>query len=255
MAPMAFGLIPSPQLGGEARSSPVPLDVEVAFLGRPFRVVGILEPTGTGIDKSALISMGGATEVAPVLRRMDQISVVLVKLDPGADLEEVARAIAHTVPEVTVLTTGNLVASVMQQIRGLLRSSTFIAAVIWLMSVLMIGSIFSAIVNERRREIGLLRAMGATRSFVFQLILLEASLITGLGGALGVICGLVIVSSFSTLIRLSLGIPYLWVTPLRGGLLVVTSLLMACVTGAIGFTRRRSAVGWDLTKLSEKVHR
>ena len=40
--------------------------------------------------------------------------------------------------------------------------------------------------NERRREIGVLRALGATRGTVFRLILGESVVIAGLGAAIGV---------------------------------------------------------------------
>ncbi len=62
-----------------------------------------------------------------------------------------------------------------------------LAALITLLSSVNIAQSFSASVRERRREIGILRAVGATRSDVQLLFLAEAAATGVLGGA----CGLV----------------------------------------------------------------
>ena len=55
-----------------------------------------------------------------------------------------------------------------QQITGLL----VILSITLLLSLILIGLIFPMAANERRREIGVLRALGATHGFVLQSILL-----------------------------------------------------------------------------------
>jgi putative ABC transport system permease protein len=50
--------------------------------------------------------------------------------------------------------------------------------------LILVSLLFSAIVQERYREVGLLRAMGARPGQVMTIILGEAAIITGLGGSL-----------------------------------------------------------------------
>jgi len=61
---------------------------------------------------------------------------------------------------------------------------SFISGIILVIAVINIGHIFLMIVAERRREIGILRALGATGKDVRALILIEAALV-GVVGALG----------------------------------------------------------------------
>ena len=62
-----------------------------------------------------------------------------------------------------------------------------ILSITLVLSLVLISLIFSMAANERRREIGVLRALGATRGFVFlQSILAEAAILAVGGGAVGI---------------------------------------------------------------------
>jgi putative ABC transport system permease protein len=66
------------------------------------------------------------------------------------------------------------------------------------------------VANERKREIGLLRAMGANKSFVFLIVLIEALILAGLGALIGGAVTAITMAAFQNLIMVSLGIPFLW---------------------------------------------
>ncbi len=101
------------------------------------------------------------------------------------------------------------------------------------MSLLTIGLVFSLIINERQRELGLLRAMGARKNFVFQLVLGEAGLLTGLGGMGGLLTSQILLISFGRLLQHRLRIPYLWPAPVEMLGLVALMLLLALISGAL----------------------
>ena len=69
---------------------------------------------------------------------------------------------------------------------------------------------FYMIVNERRREIGLLRAMGANRGHIAAIILTEAALLSAAGGAAGIVLGYGLLMSFKNLMLHYLKLPYLF---------------------------------------------
>jgi putative ABC transport system permease protein len=69
-------------------------------------------------------------------------------------------------------------------------------------------------VNERRREIGVLRALGSTRSFVFRSLLAEAGILAVSGGIVGTLLAAFAVLLFRQAIINSLGIPFLFPSPL-----------------------------------------
>jgi putative ABC transport system permease protein len=107
------------------------------------------------------------------------------------------------------------------------------AGLLWGLSILFISSIFLLSVNERRREIGLLRSMGGTRNFIFSMIMSEAILLTLLGGVVGVASGFIVLRFFGNYIITILGVPYIWPSLIRILILVGLSLGLAISTGTV----------------------
>ncbi len=66
-------------------------------------------------------------------------------------------------------------------------------------------------VTERTREVGVRMALGATRHDILQQFLIEAATLTGVGGVLGIVCGLLAARGVTTLIRFPYSLPFLWI--------------------------------------------
>ncbi len=212
------------------------------FYGSPFKVVGVLEPTGMGIDRTVFVPIEGlrqmiATSPAraeqPLTIAPTQISTVLVKVQPGANPRDVAEAIENRMSGAQALTTSQMIAAVGKQMTSLLAVIFAAIAALWLMSLLAIGLVFTLVVVERQRELGLLRAMGARRGFVFRLMLGEAALLTGAGGAVGVIVSAILVLSFQGLLEQRLKIPFLLPSPLDLFGLIALLIALALLSGAL----------------------
>jgi putative ABC transport system permease protein len=202
----------------------------IRLYGYNTTLVGDLAATGTGIDQTVFMTDETAidmakssltTAVSPLIIPPGQISEVMVKISPGADRHAVAQDIKAKVQGVVPLESPNLFAQFRHQMAGLLWEFVSIMAVFWVLSAVLIGLIFSMAVNERRREIAVLRAMGATRSFVFRSVLAEAGMLALGGTLLGVVLAVLVVYMFRTYIVSSLGIPFLFPG-------VGTFLLMVC---------------------------
>jgi putative ABC transport system permease protein len=80
-------------------------------------------------------------------------------------------------------------------------------------------------VNERRREIGMLRAVGASRNFVLCLFLTESSSLAVGGAMIGIIVGAIAVYAIKSWLTSTLGVEFL-VPPLLG-LLVLMLITLA----------------------------
>ena len=99
---------------------------------------------------------------------------------------------------------------------------------VWLTSVflvvggIVIMNIMLASVTERTREIGLRKSLGARRRHIVMQFLVEAAVLSAVGGALGIIAALVIVE----IVRVTTPIPL--TTPLRA---VLTALVLSTVVG------------------------
>ncbi len=198
-----------------------------------------LEPTGTGLDQSLFMTFDTARDIAsksavqaekPLVIQPDSISAALVRVEPGANLDRVAAAIMQQVPGVTPIESGDLFQSYRRQMTGLLRTILFIMGVTWVLSVLLVGLVFSMAANERRREMGVLRSLGATRRHIFISLLAESSLLALIGGGSGIALAALGIFLFRKLIMVSLDIPFL--LPSAGSLVLQlgAGLLLALFT-------------------------
>jgi putative ABC transport system permease protein len=213
------------------------------FFNQPFKVVGMLEETGMEfIDNSIFISYAGidrilakagkdgaaATSIPP-----NQVSTVLVQVDPDLNPERVALFIQAKIDGVKAIVTDRVISSVRRQLFILLRSVLSVSAILWVMALLLIGVVFSMIVNERRRELGIFRAMGAQKNHLFRIIMLEAAILSLLGGIIGIGLGGGVLYFFKDAIYASLNIPHLWPNMARFIGLIGFCMLLSLLTGVM----------------------
>ncbi len=217
------------------------------FYGQGLTVYGKLGRTGVGVyDNGFFMTLDRVHELAersrnrsgvvPLPLERGKISAVLVQLAVDAKPEAVRFAIGRD-PEVKVVVAGSLITSVRQTMVALSGGTLLLSAVLFVGNILMISAIFSTVVNERRRELGLLRAIGARKRTVFRLILTEALILTFGGGLLGVVLGVILLRLFERTIAfylLSLNIPFLWPSVATVLLVGVSCLGLSLSIGALG---------------------
>ncbi|MGE5140673.1 MAG: FtsX-like permease family protein, partial [Rudaea sp.] len=135
---------------------------------------GNLEATGTGLDQTMFMTFDTARDVSrisftraekPLEIPSGKISAALIRVAPGTDPIQVGIEVLRDVPGVTPIESPDLFRAYRAQMTGLLRSVLAILTITWVLSVMLVGLVFSMAANERRREIGVLRSLGATRLF------------------------------------------------------------------------------------------
>ena len=215
----------------------------VPFFGTRFIVAGKMEPTGMNIvDRGVFMSMDAAYAMAEnskvkALQLLeigrDKISAVLVQVQDDTRPDRVAIRIEHDIPGVKALVSDTVIITVRKQLAGLIRAIMAISAVLWLIVILIMAFAFTMIVNERRREIGLLRAMGANKRHIAAILLIEASLLSSGGGAAGILLGFGLLASFENLLLYHLKLPYLFPSPLMFAGLVAGAFILSVMTGLL----------------------
>ncbi len=224
-------------------SLPVIKGDSLPFFGTLFNVVGTMEPTGMKFfDQSVFMTMDAAYAMAansktksmqPIDIDSSKISAVMVQVQENFTPDRVAIRIEHDISGVKAIASDEVVSNVRRQLGGLLKGILGISALLWVISLLMMGFAFYMIVNERQRELGLLRAMGAKRAQIFSLIVTEAVLISITGGIFGVAIGFSLLLTFKDMIIKSLKLPYLLPSGVMLTELVIGAVLFAIVTGLL----------------------
>jgi putative ABC transport system permease protein len=225
------------------REIPVIVGDAIPFFGTTFQVAGTMEPTGMDFfDKSGFMSLDSAYRMAdnskskaiqPVEIGRDKISTVLVQVGEDFTPDRVAIRIEHDIDGIKALVSDTVISTVRKQLSGLIHAIMIVSSILWFIVLLIMAFAFYMIVNERRREIGLLRAIGANRLHIASIILTEASLLSAAGGTAGVLLGFALLFSFKNLMLHYLKLPYLFPSSIELGFLVAGAILFSLMTGLL----------------------
>ncbi len=130
----------------------------------------------------------------PLMRDwFDRPGATLLQIDgrPGVDKAQLLQSIRDASPAEVYVYSG---AESLAGVEGAIRQGMAVANAVWVIVVLIAAvallNTLTLSVLERRREIGVLRAMGASRRVTLRMILAEAAGIGGVGGGLGLLFGL-----------------------------------------------------------------
>ena len=172
----------------------------------PFKVVGILKPTGTPVDKSVHVSLGaieaihvgwesgarlGATPSAEQLEQYDfqpkQITAFMVGLKSKIQTFALQRQI-NTYPQEPL--SAIMPGIALHELWGMMSiaEQALLAVSGFVVMAGLLGMLSSLLTSlqERRREMAILRAMGARPHHIFFLLISEASVLTAFGIGIGV---------------------------------------------------------------------
>jgi len=200
------------------RNHPVGSTLKI-FGDKLYRVVGIYSPESGARAKVTLASLQETLE-AP-----DKCTYVLIKTKPTVDPVAVAKRIDAELPGNNVQFTRDVFASVENSIPSLgifLRVLVALAAVV---SALVVMLAMHTTITERTREIGILKAMGASRFYIISEIEREALLIS----AIGLVVGFVVALGAGFVIHKSTGLIFEY-----GWRWAFTAAIIGLVGGAIG---------------------
>ena len=118
-------------------------------------------------------------------------------------------------------------------------STGIIRGVVLAVVVLGIASVLVVSVVQKQREIGILRAMGATRGQVLRLFLVQGAVVGAVGSAVGLLLAVLLIWAFTTFVRGSDGLPLFNITlPLDTAVQVALVATVCGVLAAIAPARR-----------------
>ena len=216
--------LPSPRdplaLLAGARRSDKP-GATLAICNRTLTIAGGLGQTGVGpVDESLFITFAGLEELVAGEREMrapslagaegqgasrqhrgaeclpelapGRVTAYLLQLAPGGAPEQARFAIGQ-IPGLKIVAGNSVLTAARQSLGALLWGVAAFAGLLLLALLFVVSLLFSAIVQERYREIGVLRAMGARPGQVLGLALMEAALLIGVGSLLGLGFGFLLI--------------------------------------------------------------
>jgi len=176
-----------------------PLGERVRIGGDRYRVIGVMESKGQmlgfDLDDSVYIPAASGLELFD-REGLHEIDVLYAENAPVDEVVAGIRRILvarHGAEDFTIISQQQMLDVLDSIIEVLTLGVAALGGISLLVGGVGIFTIMTIAVRERTQEIGLLRAVGATRSRISRLFVGEAMLLSGLGGVLGLLLGAAIV--------------------------------------------------------------
>ncbi len=209
--------------------------------GEQFEIIGVMEPTLMFFDTTAVIPFAAAQELlkrdeafesGSLLADAVLTSMVIAYPEPGSDYRAIMRAIDEALPQTRSVTGEDFddqFGSTIAIFNAIILSVALISIVVGGLSVI---NTMTMSVAERTREIGIKRAIGASRGVIMRELVLEAGLMGFIGGLIGLALAGIVVYFANDAGQTSGTILFL-LTPWIGALGVSFSTLLGAVSGAL----------------------
>jgi len=175
---------------------------EITMKGRKFKVVGILNSLGNKSDDSNIyLDIGLYQDLTGEKKGSARVAMVMIEegLSPDEVAEDIKESLQKTrkriagedIADFAVITSEKMI-GVTNNILGIIQSAIILFASIAILvgGIGITNTMFTSI-RERTREIGIMKAIGAKNSAVLTIFLIEAGIIGLIGGAGGIVLGII----------------------------------------------------------------
>lgn len=222
---------------------------------KPFQVVGILAPTGTPVDRTVHVSlralealhldwaggspMPGGHIPADQARKFDlepvEVTAALVGLKTRAAVFNVQRFVNQYEDEALMGVMPGVALGELWSVLGLGENALLVvSALVALVSLFSLMAVVLAGLNERRRELAVLRAVGAGPRHVLALLALEGTWVICTGVLLGVLLAQVGMALGAPWLQNSLGIRLQIAAPLPTQWALALTIVLAGMLASLG---------------------
>lgn len=180
-----------------------PVGKDIRIKNNPYKVIGVLEAKGSGSfgnDQDDVVYIPYTTGMER-LQGVDYLRMIYIKAKDGVDLDRLQSdvenilRVRHNIknPDLDDFNVRNM-ATIMETVEQTTATMTLflgsVAAISLLVGGIGIMNIMLVSVTERTREIGVRKALGATYRVIVMQFLIEAVVISLVGGAIGIIVGI-----------------------------------------------------------------
>lgn len=209
------------------------VDKIIRIANVPYRVIGLLNPKGSSVfmqmDKVAITGYNNVRRLpnAGISYTINVMANDITQIDPAigeaTGTFRAIRGLSVKDNDNFYIDKSDAIAETMISLLGSISGSagaigliTLIGAAIGLMNIMLVA------VTERTKEIGLIKALGGTRSSIRNQFLFESIIISLLGAIFGIVLGVLVGNLFSIVLGTGFVVPWGW---------VITGIIICSIVG------------------------
>ena len=219
----------------------------VHFFNEELKIVGRLKQTGIGFDATVFVNQNTAKKLARASERItankvaeeDVISSVMIKVKPGVDSVKLASKISKELSKegIFAMFSKKFVNSISSNLKVLATSVLILVVAIWLLSVIILSISFTAIFNERKKEMAVLRVLGASKKMLRNIIIKEAVILSLIGAGIGSFLGVILSIIQLPLIASKFSMPFLSPSLFQYIGIFILSFVLGVIIGPLSTVR------------------
>lgn len=190
-------------------------------------VAGVIESTGGNEDGYVILPLAASQYL---LSKEGKVSSLEVRaLCNDCPVEEMSRQIEGVFPGLEARSMSQIVDTEMAVVEHTQSSAMAVSIITLLVSTLTVASTMLASVNEKLKEIGIMRAVGASNAQVVSMLFFEGAIIGIIGGGIGFAIGTV-ASSIAAPMLVSVSPSPMWeILPLVAGICILTGMVASVI--------------------------
>ncbi len=217
---------------------------EIMFFNHPFKIAAKMDSTGMGFDTSVFMTIPTAQSLMKEANLIEgdidhfanYVSSIFIKVDPDYQPKDVVNQIMPKYAidyNIDFVMTKGILSNISKWLNGFSTIVYSLSAIFWVLAIIVIFVIFSSSLNERKREISLLRILGASRGDLVKMLLRESLIISALGGIAGIVIASVLIYAFSLLICQSIGLPCMNISITDGLIYALMVFMLTLIIGPL----------------------
>ena len=200
-----------------------PIDKVITIGSGKYKIIGVLKSKGNsmgfGGDKIGVLPLNNVRQYFSIPNMTFTINVLTNNSQLMDAAVNEATGVFRTIRKVNIgednnfeiTKSDNLANLLIDNIQKVTAGATLIGIITLLGAAIGLMNIMMVSVTERTREIGIRKAMGATKKMIRQQFLVEAIVICQIGGLLGIILGIIIGNLISFQLGVGFIVPWVWI--------------------------------------------
>ncbi|MDR0852164.1 MAG: ABC transporter permease [Clostridiales Family XIII bacterium] len=194
---------------------------EMLIFGRNYKVIARLDKTGMGFDQCVFANMETTRTMIADYEELpgsilmpegeNLVSAIMVDLRDDYEPKDFAILLLNDLKKMKIVAVlpQAMIDSISKNLDLTITILIFLVGALWILSLIVLAIVITVTLNERKREFGVFRALGATRRKLLGIFFTESSLIGIVGAGIGIGLASLVIFPFNLLIEEALDTTYL----------------------------------------------